>query len=371
MSEIWFWQTIVSPHMAGLASALARKGCKVTFVAEQELTADRVNLGWQSSHMDGVRLRFVPDGLAVNTLLQEAFGTTVHLCQGIRSNSRVLSIARRALARRGLCFWIVMETVNDAGVLGVIKRWDYARQFCSKGRCLEGILAIGHKTMDWIVERGVSANRIYPFAYFLSQVDIQNIPIRDGGPFRFMFVGQFIKRKRLDLLIRNLKNFLAREFELLVIGSGPKERRWCALAESCLPNRVRWLGRRFQDEMHALMAQADCLVLPSRFDGWGAVISEALMVGTPVICSDACGAAGAVRASGFGGVFARDRADELMARLDEQLKSGPVRMEDRLRLVSWASRLSSEAGADYLIRILVSTSTRGPPPAPLWQRAQS
>ena len=35
--------------------------------------------------------------------------------------------------------------------------------------------------------------------------------------------------------------------------------------------------------------QADNLVLPSSHDGWGAVTTEALMVGTPVICSDTCG----------------------------------------------------------------------------------
>ena len=52
-----------------------------------------------------------------------------------------------------------------------------------------------------------------------------------------------------------------------------------------------------------LMSSADCLILPSRHDGWGAVVSEALMVGTPVICSDACGSAGVVHASGVGGVF--------------------------------------------------------------------
>lgn len=366
MYEIWFWQRIVSPHMAGLASAMARKGCNVTYVAEQELSADRVKLGWQVPHMHGVRLRFVSNSVAVNTLVQEASAPSVHLCQGIRSNGKI-STAQRALARRGLRFWVMMETVDDAGGLGVIKRWEYARQFRGKGRSLEEVLAIGHKTMNWVIERSMSANRVYPFAYFLPPVDIQNIPNRDAGPFRFMFVGQFIKRKRLDLLIRNLKNFLDREFALLVIGAGSQERQLCALAESSLPNRVHWLGRRFQEEMHSLMAQADCLVLPSWYDGWGAVISEALMVGTPVICSDACGAAGVVRASGSGGVFARDRADELMARLDEQLKSGPSRMEDRLRLACWASGLSSEAGADYLIKILDFTATGGSRPVPPWQ----
>lgn len=55
------------------------------------------------------------------------------------------------------------------------------------------------------------------------------------------------------------------------------------------------------DAARACMARADVLVLPSWHDGWGAVVSEALMAGTPAIASDACGSAGVVRASGVGG----------------------------------------------------------------------
>ena len=35
---------------------------------------------------------------------------------------------------------------------------------------------------------------------------------------------------------------------------------------------------------------SDILVLPSLYDGWGAVVNEALQAGCYVICSDACGA---------------------------------------------------------------------------------
>ena len=34
-----------------------------------------------------------------------------------------------------------------------------------------------------------------------------------------------------------------------------------------------------------------------------AVVSEALLIGIPVICSDTCGSSVIVKASGFGGIF--------------------------------------------------------------------
>jgi glycosyltransferase involved in cell wall biosynthesis len=56
-------------------------------------------------------------------------------------------------------------------------------------------------------------------------------------------------------------------------------------------------------------------VLPSRFDGWGAVVNEALMVGTPVICSDRCGASDVIENGRNGYVFEADNADALLQRL--------------------------------------------------------
>lgn len=366
MDEIWFWQRIVNPHMAGLASTLARLGCNVTYVAKQEMSAHRLKLGWQVPDMQGVRLRLVSNSVAINSLIQEASVRSVHICQGIRGNAAV-STAQRALARRGLRQWVVMETVDDARGVGMIKRWKYARQFRSKGHCLEGVLAIGHKTMDWIIERGMSATSVYPFAYFLPVVGLPEPKRQRGpGPFRFLFVGQFIPRKRLDLLVYALRALMDCEFQLLVVGAGSQEKFLRRLAKSALPDRVCWLGMRPQAEVPLVMGQADCLVLPSRHDGWGAVISEALMAGTPVICSDACGAAGVVQASEVGGVFPRNSGDELRTNLQREIESGPIKTAGRIELASWASALGTEAGARYLLNILDCAANGGSRPMPPW-----
>ena len=38
MGPIYFWQRIVSPHMAGLAAALAGQNCSVVYVAERTMS---------------------------------------------------------------------------------------------------------------------------------------------------------------------------------------------------------------------------------------------------------------------------------------------------------------------------------------------
>jgi glycosyltransferase involved in cell wall biosynthesis len=365
--EIWFWQRIVSPHMAHLAVALARRGCKVTYVAEEAMSADRQQQGWAVPELPGMSLLYADSDAAIQTLAQKPSEHSIHICQGIRSNGFVGAIQRELSARR-LRQWVVMETVDDSGWRGLIKRMEYSRLVRARRDSLQGVLAIGHRTMDWVVARGVPAERVHPFAYFLPDPkESRGENGRAPGVFRFVFVGQLISRKRVDWLLNALIGISDQEFELLVVGTGPEEPALRQLAARRLGDRVRWLGRLPMNEVPAVMAQADCLVLPSVHDGWGAVISESLMVGTPVICSDACGAAGVVRASGFGGVFPQDQGDVLKAMLDKQVKASPIDAESRARLATWATALGADAGASYLLSILECMRSGGKRPMPPWQ----
>jgi glycosyltransferase involved in cell wall biosynthesis len=144
-----------------------------------------------------------------------------------------------------------------------------------------------------------------------------------------------------------------------------------AKAEKKLPGRVRWLGLRPIDEIPALMGDADCLVLPSRYDGWGAVVSEALMAGTPAICSDRCGAAGAVRASGWGGVFPSGNVEALADLLREAIVKGRQTLERRSALAEWGRCLGAGAGARYLDAILRRAPNEIKKIAPPWQQRAS
>jgi len=368
--EVWFWQRIVSPHMAHLAVALARQGCRVTYVTEQAMTADRQQQGWAVPDLPGISLVYADSVAEIQTLAQKPSANSMHICQGIRSNGLV-GKAQRELSERGLQQWVVMETVDDSGRNGLLKRLEYSRLFRVRRGSLQGVLAIGHRTTDWVAARGMPVERVFPFAYFLPNPKVlAEGSARAPGAFRFVFAGQLIPRKRVDWLLNALAGVSDQDFELLNVGAGPEEPTLRALAASRLGDRVRWLGRLPLTEVPAVMAQADCLVLPSVHDGWGAVISEALMVGTPAICSDACGTAGVVHASGVGGVFPRDRGDALRTMLDKQIRSGPIDTAGRKRLANWASALGAEAGAGYLLNILDYSANGGSRPVPPWHSGE-
>lgn len=352
--------------MAGLARALASNGVQVTYVAEQAMSEKRASQGWHPPALGHAELCIAPDITTVHSLVREATEDSIHICQGIRGNGLV-GKAQLALAQRGLRQWVVMEAVEDSGWRGFIKRFEYRRLFRRINSSLEGVLATGHCTPNWVISRGVPSKKVYPFAYFLS---VNDVPLDMPWPsirqrYRVLFVGRFIELKRLDLLIDALADMDISHVELAVVGSGPLEESLRQHAEHKLHGRIDWIGQLPMDQVHQQMALADCLVLPSLYDGWGAVVSEALMVGTPVICSDNCGAAGVVRASGVGGVFRSGNKDSLRNQLDQLISVGILSYEERMSLARWGSRLGTCQGAKYLYAILESKESNvGRPLAP-------
>lgn len=366
MPDIWIWQRIVGAHTGGLAAELARAGHAVTFVAEQAMSDERRALGWQVPDLGSVRVKIAGDAAAVAALVARADARSIHLCQGVRGNGLV-GFAQRELARRGLAQWVVMETVDDPGFRGAVKRALYRGILAARADRMQGILAIGHRTPAWLAARGVSPAHVYPFAYFLA--DAEPAPPSYPAPtrgFRVLYVGGLVALKRVDWLITALAAVADDDCELTIVGCGPEEAALRRLAERHLPGRVRWLGLQCAADVVRSMRDADCLVLPSRHDGWGAVVSESLMAGTPVLCSDACGSAGVVAASGSGGVFRRDDFAGLVHALAAQVHAGAPADAQRRRLAGWARCLGAGAGAAYLGRILAHHRDGAPRPLPPW-----
>ncbi len=109
----------------------------------------------------------------------------------------------------------------------------------------------------------------------------------------FLFVGRLDDRiKRVSALIRVFSSFQSRHpsVDLLIIGKGPDSLTLERLAEETAPGRVRFLGWIGDPASLAnLYNAAECLVLPSRSEGFPTVVGEAMSCGTPVVGTDVGG----------------------------------------------------------------------------------
>jgi glycosyltransferase involved in cell wall biosynthesis len=108
-----------------------------------------------------------------------------------------------------------------------------------------------------------------------------------------LYVGRFEDRvKRISSIIRVFSAMAGRypNVDLLLAGAGDDEIKLRQLAEESAPMRIFFLGWVSDCARKArLYSLAECVVLPSRSEGFPTVVGEALACGTPVIATDVGG----------------------------------------------------------------------------------
>lgn len=115
---------------------------------------------------------------------------------------------------------------------------------------------------------------------------------RDGG--RLLCVGRVTPGKGHDLLLAALSHVADLPWRCACVGALSVEPEFVAqlrrhARESGLDGRFRFTGPRTGSELAAAYAEADVLVLASRAETYGMVVTEALSRGLPVIAADVGG----------------------------------------------------------------------------------
>ena len=102
---------------------------------------------------------------------------------------------------------------------------------------------------------------------------------------KFLCVGRLTRKKAVDVILKALGSLKNYEWTLDILGDGAQREELENLAtELKIDNRVKFWG--FRDDSEKFMSEAACLLFPSRSEGVGLVVLEALTVGLPVLASD-------------------------------------------------------------------------------------
>ncbi len=365
-----FWHNIISPHQAPFMRELAARGHEVVVVATEAMSEERRKQGWIMPSLGSARIILGPDAEQVSQIIAASDANATHLIAGARGTPLGRQVARacRASGRR---MGIITESPDTRGFGGPLRWAKYAGERITLGRHFDFILAMGQRGVNWFKLCGYPPDRIFPFAYVTEpgtgdrgqRSEARGQP----GPPTILFVGQIIARKGVDLLLRAFALIRVPGVKLQLVGHGLEEASLCQLADTLgISESVEWLGGKNSAEIPTLMAQAKVMVLPSREDGWGAVVNESLLVGTPVICSTACGAADLIRQPWLGTVFPAGNVTALAEAMSDWSAHGTNLPEQRQRVRNWAQCIEALRVARYVEEILTHVYERGPRPQAPW-----
>jgi glycosyltransferase involved in cell wall biosynthesis len=143
------------------------------------------------------------------------------------------------------------------------------------------------------------------------------------NPFKLIFVGTNSIRKGFDLLPL-IMNELGSEYELVFTSIYPD-------AHKNLPRNMKAISyRKTQKELMDLYHDADALIFPSRLEGFGLVVAEAMACGLPVVTSNSSALPEIIDNRINGIICRQDIIDEFVAAIrllkeDNALRSGIIK----------------------------------------------
>jgi glycosyltransferase involved in cell wall biosynthesis len=364
-----FWQDMPSIHQSALVRSLAeRKDYNVTLVTCLELTASRVGLGWHEPDFGQARWVHLPSEEAVAALVGENDGPDcVHLFFGMHGYQLVYRAFKKVMKTRAR-IGVMAEAPDGRGLKGRLRRVRYGLQARRFRKRIEFFLAMGRLGVRWYVRSGFPADRVFEFGYFVEEAPVGAGSSSDADVFRIVFIGQLIPRKGVDTLLEALARMTKHRWTLHVIGDGVMRSDLESRAIRVgIADRVTWAGAVPNALIHQHLRNHDLLVLPSRHDGWGGVVNEALLNGIPVVCSDACGAASLIVSNRQGEVTQANDSGALRAAIEKRFLLGRPTSADRDSLKAWARCATGPSGAEYLREVLDCVLVGSARPRPPWQ----
>jgi len=154
-----------------------------------------------------------------------------------------------------------------------------------------GLIGMGEKTAE-IYRQGRNGRvPTTSIPYFIDLKPFSELPgagePEPGMPVHFLTCCQMIHRKGMDVLLQACSRLTDLNWQLTLIGSGPLRRKLeKKFRERFSTRQVIFGGEIPYEKRQEAFDQKHVFVFPSRWDGWGMVLPEALAAGLPVIATD-------------------------------------------------------------------------------------
>lgn len=225
------------------------------------------------------------------------------LCQGCGDVGRLRIL--RYCHRRGIPVYLYGDFNSRNGKHVLPKRWLKRLVYGQAVKWSTGLMPCGLRGTELFAKYGGESKSQFPFP-FIPDVQKFTQPNRENitrlqhrfglapGRRRILFSARMMPAKRPDLAVRAFQAIADErpEWDLVMIGDGELRAEVESQVPANLQSRVKWTGfLHSMDDMAAMYALGDVLLLPSDHEPWGVVVAEAAAAGMAIVASDAVGAA--------------------------------------------------------------------------------
>ena len=146
----------------------------------------------------------------------------------------------------------------------------------------DAITVVSREAFDYYTNLGYNVFQI-PNAIDISSLSID---VDRKYPKQIIFAGRLSREKGVDLLIE-IAQKLSSKIELIILGSGPEEKRIQDLTKIC--KNIHFLGYQSKEKTISLIRGSDILIQPSLNEGISSTILEAMACKTLVIATNVGG----------------------------------------------------------------------------------
>lgn len=353
-----FWQNVVSIHQSAFIKALSEVD-DVTLVAAEEIDAQRRKEKWNVPSMGRAKVIVSPSESQIASLFD--MSDVHHVYSGINSFPMVYKAFKGAISR-GLHVSVMLEPYEWAGVKGFLRRLMYAHLHLRYGKFIDHVFATGNMGIRCYRKTGFPRRKLHQWGYFTEQYVIdsefceKNELDKSSKGVKLLYVGRIDHNKNILKVLKDFDQYGEWVNQFTIVGDGPLMEELRTMAQS--NQKIQVMGRRDNKEISQIMARHDYLVLPSLYDGWGAVVNESLAAGTPVLCSEACGASILLDGAYRGESFSQSNMVEI---IKKRCMQGAINENQRQGIKSWANtHISGKIAADYFSSIIQGKSINAP-----------
>lgn len=362
--DIVFWMNIPSIHMAPLAKSLAEDFDKrVLVVVFKGLTDHEAKRGWSTFDYGRAELLILPISEQRLALLELTRSASIHFFGGLGAYPELTEVFNKLTSGRHGRVGVFSESIDPRGIFGLLRKLRF--KFFRKNLLdsVDTLFVTGNLARSQFQRLGCKDSKIALFGYFVEE----SVPEIDlNSSLRVIYVGSFISLKNTLLIAKSLE-FMSCKVELTMVGTGP-------LLEVFLRNMIKYSGKlaRFNyipalanNQIQTLISTNDVLILPSKYDGWGVTVNEALLVGTKVLVTKAAGSEALIHTPLQGHIIDPDNPLGVAEILNGMANSLQSHRGQRSELKSWArNNISPKTAAKYFLEQMFRNqceSTISPP----------